>query len=382
MDPALHHLIECLHRAPGKWVLALTGGGTGAAAMLLSVPGGSRAVLEIQVPYDEQALTEFLGRRPASFCSRETSRDMANRAYDRARWLAPTEPVAGLGCTASLATDRPKRGEHRLHLAVRTDAGLTTFSLTLSKGARDRRGEELLLDRLLLNAMAQASGVEERVPVPLLGGEEIQVDAVRAADALTAFPNAEVPAICAEPDGRLSPRMARPTLLISGAFNPLHDGHVGMARAASRVTGLPEAFELSVTNVDKAPLPVEEIRRRLHQFTWRAPVWLTRAPTFAEKASLFPGALFVVGADTAGRIVAPRYYDHSGAQMTQALDHLRAQGCRFLVAGRVDASGRFVGLSDLAIPAPHTDLFTQLPESEFRCDISSTHLRAGEASGS
>ena len=39
----------------------------------------------------------------------------------------------------------------------------------------------------------------------------------------------------------------------------------------------------------------EEVRRRLAQCTWRAPLWLTRAPTFAEKALLFPGVVFVVG---------------------------------------------------------------------------------------
>jgi hypothetical protein len=233
-----------------------------------------------------------------------------------------------------------------------------------------------LLDRVLLNLLAQAFGAEERVPLPLLAGEKLQVETEPAADSLLKLLTGEVAVVGAEPDGRLCAPTSPPALLVSGAFNPLHEGHLGMAAAAARLTGRPAAFELSILNVDKPPLSGEEIRRRLHQLVWRAPVWLTRAPTFVEKAVRFPGAIFVVGADTAARIVAPRYYGGREDQMAQALAQLRAAGCRFLVAGRVDASGRCVRLSDLAMPAAHADLFQEIPEAEFRLDISSTQLRA------
>src|SRR4051794_38787118 len=117
MDLPTRQLIEALHAAPYKSVLAVTGGGTEAAALLLAVPGGSRTVLEILVPYAGRSLAEFLGHQPEQACSAETGRAMAIRALDRARWLAPAEAGVGVGCTASLATDRPKRGEHRFHIA-------------------------------------------------------------------------------------------------------------------------------------------------------------------------------------------------------------------------------------------------------------------------
>ena len=101
---------------------------------------------------------------------------------------------------------------------------------------------------------------------------------------------------------------------------------------------------MSIANVDKPPLLMEEVEHRLRQFAWHAPVWLTRAPTFAEKAALFPGATFVVGSDTAIRIVDPAYYGNSVERMTAVLEQIRVLGCRFLVAGRVDAVGQFVGM--------------------------------------
>ena len=80
MDADLRDQIALLHRAPYRCVLAVAGGGAGAVASLLSVPGGSRTLLEAVVPYAEESLCEFLGRRPDSFCSVPTSRAMAIRA--------------------------------------------------------------------------------------------------------------------------------------------------------------------------------------------------------------------------------------------------------------------------------------------------------------
>jgi hypothetical protein len=150
-----------------------------------------------------------------------------------------------------------------------------------------------------------------------------------------------------------------------------------LAEVGGRLTGTGADFELSVTNVDKPPLGEEEVRRRLAQFAQRAPVWLVRAPTFVEKARLFPGVTFVVGADTAERVVAPRYYRASAEEMSWALDEIRRQGCRFLVAGRATADGRFTELHHLDVPAAHRELFVAIPADAFRVDLSSTALRSG-----
>jgi hypothetical protein len=150
-----------------------------------------------------------------------------------------------------------------------------------------------------------------------------------------------------------------------------------LAGAAAELIGLPVAFELSIANVDKPSLSLEDVRRRLAPFAWQANVWLTRAPTFVEKARLFPKAVFVVGVDTAARILAPRYYPEvTETAMMVALGEVRQFGCRFLVAGRVDNGGQFIELADLPIPAHSADLFQAVPRNVFRADISSTSFRA------
>ncbi len=175
------------------------------------------------------------------------------------------------------------------------------------------------------------------------------------------------------PDG--AARADRPPhgVILSGAFNPLHAGHEGMAAAAARLTGLPASYELAVVNADKGALAPPEILRRAAQFSGWATLTLSRAPLFSQKAALYPGRSFVLGYDTAARMLEPDYYG-GPAGLKAALGAIAARGCRLLVAGRL-VEGRFRTLADLAPPPEHADLFVAIPEQLFRIDISSTELR-------
>jgi hypothetical protein len=189
---------------------------------------------------------------------------------------------------------------------------------------------------------------------------------MNAASPIDDFLAGRSPAFCNNPSA------PQPKVVLPGSFNPLHAGHIKLAEVASELLGHPTAFELSIVNADKPPIERAEVDRRLHQFGGRL-IWLTRAPTFLEKARLFPDAVFVVGADTAARILSPRYYPETNLDL--AINQLRGSGCRFLVAGRVDGSGLLLTLDDLPVSAAHRDLFSTIPTNVFRMDLSSTQLR-------
>ena len=112
MDKALRNLIQAIHDSPPRAVFAAAGAGSQALADLLGVPGGSRTLLEALIPYAADSFDEFLGQTPEQYVSAETGRKMAGRALARACHLRELEtfPIAGLGCTATIVTDRPKRG--------------------------------------------------------------------------------------------------------------------------------------------------------------------------------------------------------------------------------------------------------------------------------
>ena len=167
--------------------------------------------------------------------------------------------------------------------------------------------------------------------------------------------------------------------ILSGSFNPLHAGHEGMLAAAAALLGLPGSFELAVVNADKGALAPAEIARRAAQFAGRHTLVLSREPLFAQKAALYPGRAFVLGYDTAERLLAPRYYGGEPG-LRAALEAIRAAGCRLVVAGRV-LGGRFRTAEELAVPPGYADLIVGIPEALFRADISSSALRAHRALG-
>lgn len=190
----------------------------------------------------------------------------------------------------------------------------------------------------------------------------------------------EIATLTLAPDGTTRADDPPAGAILSGAFNPLHAGHEGMAAAAARLSGQPASFELAVVNADKGALTPAEIARRAAQFADRHTLTLSREPLFVAKAALYPGRSFVLGYDTAARLLDPRYYGGLAA-LDAALATIAAHGCRFLVAGRLAADGRFHTLADLALPPAFAALFTPIPEALFRLDISSTELRRARGVG-
>jgi hypothetical protein len=163
-------------------------------------------------------------------------------------------------------------------------------------------------------------------------------------------------------------------VVFPGAFNPLHDGHRRIAELGRELLDAPAQFELSVTNVDKPPLDYLEIDERSRQFQPDDTLWLTRAATFVEKAALFPGATFLVGAETIARIAEQRYYGNDPQAADDAIAQILAAGCRFLVFGRV-VGGTFRTLGELVLPAQLLAACEEVPAEKFREDVSSTELR-------
>ena len=192
----------------------------------------------------------------------------------------------------------------------------------------------------------------------------------------------EIGALLISSDGTVSEKLPSHPLVLAGSFNPLHDGHRSMLSVTSRIVNRPAYYEISIVNVDKPVLPRVELEKRTAQIASDgSSLIVTRAPRFTEKSSILPGATFIIGFDTYIRLMDKQYYpDHlagSGSAVENSLDLIQENGCRFVVAGRVDDHDKFRGMTDVQveIPARFRILFTELNESQFRSDLSSTAIR-------
>lgn len=347
--------------------MVLAGAATSALAAILRQPGASRVVLEASIPYAREELAAYLGFQPDSACSPATARALAWRAWAKARPLVASShkiPVRGIACTAALATQPPRRGADRAHFALCDGLSTLCWTLQLDK-AQARMEQEIKVSQALLGLLTNQPDpalVQEPPPPPDPLGDTISGKRTWC---------------MVHADGRVSEGPA-PGLIVAGSFNPLHAGHVSLARVAQKRTGLQAVFEITVTNADKPQLPSCEVLRRLEPFGRLAGVAVSRLGTFEAKAAAWPGATFVIGIDTALRVVDPRFYGGTRQNLAHALTGLRESGCRFLVAGRATETGRFRTVADLPdlsdIPAAR-DLFEPIPEKEFRLDLSSTDIR-------
>src|SRR6266496_3944800 len=213
-DAAWQQLISTLHASGRKAALAITGGGSGAVGELLRVPGGSRLLIEAQVPYDGLALANFLGFAPAQACSADTAIAMAQSARARAARLVPPDIEAGtdlvgpnligLGATAALVSDRPRKGEHRFHIAFANSAGIAHCTGVMAKGRRDRAAEEDLVSRAIILWLARACGIAAPSPRSLLEADEHFAETIVATvDTIDQLLAGEVDRVTAQPDGQM-----------------------------------------------------------------------------------------------------------------------------------------------------------------------------------
>lgn len=255
----------------------------------------------------------------------------------------------------------------------------------MEKELRNRIEEDIVASQIVLIALAEFCGViDEDTAQNAMSNvlnekdDELDIESDIFPDPIESLLSGDIR--CVEYYGdhivRDAPRVG--ALLLPGSFNPVHDGHLSLLKAAENVTGRTGMFEMTVTNPDKGTIDTSIVKKRLLQFTEKSiPFLLTRAPLFRDKAEMFPDSIFVVGYDTAVRILDPKYYGGTDLDMGMDLQCIRSKECRFMVAGRtveIDGKKIYRALENVAIPTRLEELF--LPLDNFRVDISSTMIRS------
>ena len=471
--------IEALHQSPTQIVAALSGGGTLILGDLLTIPGGSHTLIEATVPYAYESISNYIGRVPEQFCCSRTARSLAMMAFYNARKILQSETlrkkgyidpervspktvdvsheisgisdsalirsfqfaepegidesdayqhVIGIGCTASLATDRQKKGEHRVHVAVQTLQQTIQFSLRFQKETRTRSEEERLVADLILNAIETVrremvnhshampprfSGTGEiscpafiegypenfplfeQIPLHLKPGEVVQGELAVGSPLLVNLFFGKLGAVLwandeirysishkhiSSPVTPFNPCAEFMQAIFPGSFSPVHKGHLEMINIAEQRLQGKIVLEMSIQNVDKPPLDYIELKHRLahiREANSQQVVWLTQTPLFVHKAELFRGATFVVGADTIRRFADLRFYHESIHKLHDILRTIASYNCRFLVFVRKSPSG-LESLDTLEMPDMLRSLCNEVSPSDFTMDISSSDMRREE----
>ena len=374
MDAKLKEAIEGIHASPTKAVIAATGGGAQALAWLLVVPNASRTVLEITVPYADAALTELLGRAPAQVVSEEVAMDMAQLAYERAEHLSGDPSSTGIGATATIRTQREKRGEHRCFVAVCSSEGRRGYGVTMVKGMRERQAEDEIVSRLIVGLLAEESGVDFDVPLGLSDMERLEVleepgrDPVRHLLEGSALPRTGG-------QGRVRfrgaalPQGAASRLVLSPAWRPrgAGKGRLGDPRYGGGLRAVDRKRGQASSHIRGGEPPTAPVRGASQGRSHKG------GDVRGEGES--PARHYLRHRVRYGdETVRSQVLRREPTAMDEALAELQGSGCRFLVAGRVE-DDRFRSLDDVGVPAGFKDMLAGIPESAFRRDVSSTEIR-------
>jgi len=355
-----------------------TGGGAGIQNELWGVPGSSAYLSGSSFPYDQSEQEELLGFMPEHFVSREAAVDLASAAYMKAYKFGGKKPV-GIGLTASVASERIHRGEHRFDICIITDEKVLTFEKVLLKGlgqvARHSDGDAcndsafyMMLDALGISAFP----VDDSGP-PL---QEYQDATEFAKERFFARPFfaangkrfAEVP----------NPRGTNELYaLMPGAYNPPHEGHFGIAEEVQYAFHKSVLFEVTAEPPHKNALTVQQLLQRAKLLQGRDRIFTQKEPFYIDKARAFPKMPLVLGADAMVRMLDPKW----GLDVKEMLGSFYEMGTKLFIVGR-EVNGVFTTCENILddIKANHpfnvwaSARIIMLPiKGEW--DISSTEIR-------
>lgn len=354
---------------------SITGGGSTLINWLFNHPGASRVLVEAQIPYSSRALEKFLCKPGPHPVVANTVRDMVFVAHARTADLVGDQvDTVGFALSAALATNRARKGSDRAYVASLSDSICRIASINFSAKINDRSEQEVLLSMFGLSHLANTYGFDFDPNLP----EWVEVDfnVIDLNDPLSAFFEGKIDFLEMGNDGKFSTIVrdgAR--VFFPGSFNPLHEGHIDLAKKVEKLSGREVTLELSIQNVDKPEVTPSDIENRLADIRGHFPVILTRCPRFFDKARFFVAPHFVVGYDTAARLVDAKYYQNGKTGMESSLRELIDGQTIIWVAGRL-VNGQFKTYHDLSIPVGVDRLFRPITQEQFRSDVSSTEIRS------
>jgi hypothetical protein len=395
-----------------RFVIAITGGGFAPVYWLMSQVNASSSILEINCPYDREATLKYVQVPLKDFASDDTATKMATESFRRCKEYIGSDTSKncfGIGVSSALASSTWKRGDHRCHVVIMTNSGSTHMTLTLNKGTekepyRTRTEEDELCGHLIINSIARACGIDCEPFQSFLNRNDILLEWVNINPIYKLLNNNDITSLLYTPNSDftftvdINPDVPRNSVILPGSFNPLHSGHISALEAGVASLNKSEPsmnsqgyFELCVTNVDKPSIPIDEIIRRVEQFSKaKFPLLLTKAPLFLDKTKLFPGSSYAIGIDLAIRLLDPKYTENNKDIMINSILDMTKDGTRFFVSPRTYG---FAGIpSSFPIKLPAEELLTlekiidYVPDelkSYFReitnntnMDLSSSKLRA------
>lgn len=333
--------VQAIHKVGNPTVMYITGGGTEAFNLLLRNGEGS------------QTLQEGVIKSKCEYVSSEATRKLAVSAYQRSLSLG-AENGHGIAAIAELDKSR------EVYIAYQNKNQTSVTTLTF-KDKPYREFEESICASAIINEIASWYKVSDRFISPLIqtyykpNGTTVHVDENREEKSTTdKISELLEEKACVIMEGINAERSTFKPLVFSDSFNPLHDKHLEIAKAASeKMDGRLVWLELSITDTDKSTLDYISLFSRLEQMksfvkaknaTHIGGITITNQALFTQKVSQYYHPTFIMDGNTYNCFTDSKYYS---SDMEEIKLELANSYARFLIFSKKGIRTRYSPLRHL-----------------------------------
>lgn len=393
-------LIDDLKSSNASLYICCTGGGSGIQDILWQEPGTSSFLVGASFPYSKEEFNSFIGfNKKEKYFSQKGAIELAMASYVKAREYCIQNPgkdnPIGIGLSAACTTDRDRKGFNGVFVATVNKFGIKTAFVGFPSTHLDidiqrkysRKDDGIFVDNIAKAAIADSIGKVLYIghiynTEELIGNYQKINERWISLVMKDFFPQEarelffEHPYYCSSGIKSETPIFLGQTIFQPGSYNPIHDGHRDIWWKTTNLTHVYPKYMITCDSVHKKALSVSEMLDRVAMIRLErfgiyknvSVLFTQNDPLFIDKAKKFPNCSFVIGYDTAERMLDPKW----GPEIIPMLHEFRRYGTKFYICGRI-INGELKTIRDLSYPSYFSDIFIEVPGTG--TDHSSTEIR-------
>lgn len=413
------------------WSMVVAGGGNGSLKEVFNQPGASASLRSALIPYSLDSFPTYTNNKQINGCvNKDTSNILGQTAYRKTIESLLREEalikekhnisdilnsnIFSIACTATLRSLTPKRGDHRFIVSSVSNIDTFIYEFTIDKTEDLSRVQE---DDLTSDAIFLAIGNRCKIPYDLMSDNKLNKTILIHDDPFKNLYDGKTKKVLCflkEINGSTfndrfncfeDINLPEDTLVFPGTFNPIHNGHIELAKIALIKLGWditkPNSlivFDIGCYNADKGFKSIDEIKKIIDQniiilkdsgitnFAFS----VSSESLYSNKSYLYKNCYLLQGADTFERVLDTKYYENSEFKLISSLTEIYMNGCKFIIGGRLSYPSdptiltsykKFITASSIInekgknIPIKILETYIQLSEEDFRIDLSSTEIK-------